>query len=94
MKEKIILDKEMHEQKLSFHPGSFNSLNKFNNPNKTISNFISSFEFLNNELKAKYKSSFVLRSAINDYVSKSKNNQRLFTISNSTLIFPFKVKKI
>ena len=93
MKEKIILDKEMHEQKLSFHPGSFNSLNKFNNPNKTISNFISSFEFLNNELKAKYKSSFVLRSAINDYVSKSKNNQRLFTISNSTLIFPFKVKE-
>ena len=71
MKTKLIIHKDK------------NNKYKLLNLNKTIANFISSINILNNDIKKDYKFSFIHKSFVNEYKSKSNKNNRLFTNSYS-----------
>ena len=78
MNSKSNINKAIKNKLLYLTQESTNSINNIINPNKTITNFISSTNLVNND----YKSSFIQDSFINEYNSNFKN-ERLFTISNS-----------
>ena len=78
MNSKININKAIKNKLLYLTQECTNSINNIINPNKTITNIISSTDLLNND----YKSSFIQDSFINEYNSNFKN-ERLFTISNS-----------
>ena len=68
--------------KLIIHKDKNNKF-KLLNQNKTIANFISSINILNNDIKKDYKFSFIHKSFVNEYKSKSNKNNRLFANSYS-----------
>ena len=93
MKSKININKNLNHKFFSLKNNTINSTNSLVNPNKTIFNFISSVDLLNNGLKSEYKSSFVQTSIIKDKFPISiKIPQKLFTISNSRKKIPNKIK--
>ena len=82
MKSKIIKNKNKNHKFFSLENNALYSINSLIKPNKTISNFISPIDLINNDLKSEYKSSFVQKSIITDNFTKSyKKPQNLFTIS-------------
>ena len=94
MKSKININKNINRKFLSLKNNTLNSTNSLFKLNKTIFNFISSVDLLNNGLKSEYKSSFVQKSIITDKFSLSnKMPQKLFTISNSRKKIPYKIKE-
>ena len=94
MKSKININKNLNHKFFSLKNNTINSTNSLVNPNKTIFNFISSVDLLNNGLKSEYKSSFVQTSIIKDkFPISSKIPQKLFTISNSRKKIPNKIKE-
>ena len=93
MKSKININKNLNHKFFSLKNNTLNSNNSLVKPNKTIFNFISSVDLLNNGLKSEYKSSFVQTSIIKDKFPISiKIPQKLFTISNSRKKIPNKIK--
>ena len=94
MKSKININKNLNHKFFSLKNNTINSNNSLVKPNKTIFNFISSVDLLNNGLKSEYKSSFVQTSIIKDkFPISSKIPQKLFTISNSRKKIPNKIKE-
>ena len=87
MKTKANLNKRIDNKYINFPRDSSHSINNVFNLNKTISNFISSKDLINNIIKKEYKLSFIQKNTISGYISKNDKKE------NSKQNLGFKIKE-
>ena len=92
MKSRANKNQKINNKYFPFHKDSIYSINSIFNPNKTFSTFINSLGISNNDTIKEYKSSFIHKCTINEYLSKNDKKEKLFPISNSKQNLDFKIK--